>query len=388
MQIVFWLSVFFVIYSYAIYPFILRLLVIGKKQNNVFYDENELPLVSVIIAAYNEESVIVEKLDSVLQSSYPHDKLEILIGSDASSDKTIPLVQEMSQRFPLIRCFDFSERRGKPSVVNDLVNHSKGEILILTDANVIFSENTIINLIRHFKKQSIGLVDTHMVNRGLKKEGISYQEKAYISREVQIKHMESLIWGTMMGPFGGCYAVRREDYSDVPPHSLVDDFYINMKVLEKGKKAVNELESVVFEDVSNSMRDEFRRKVRISAGNFQNLGRFKHLLWPPWSGTGFAFLSHKVLRWFGPLFLILALVSNIFLAKHSVFYSLTLAGQLLLMFGIPFFDRILKKINIHLSVVRLAVHFYAMNLALLVGLFKYLKGIRTGIWKPTPRNQQ
>jgi len=388
MLIVFWLSVFFVIYSYAIYPFILKLLVIGKKQNNVFYDENELPLVSVIIAAYNEESVIVEKLDSVLQSSYPDDKLEILIGSDASSDKTIPLVKEMSQRFPLIRCFDFSERRGKPSVVNDLVSHSKGEILILTDANVIFSTDTIINLIRHFKNQSIGLVDTHMVNRGLKKEGISYQEKAYISREVQIKHMESLIWGTMMGPFGGCYAVRREDYSDVPPHSLVDDFYINMKVLEKGKKAVNELESVVFEDVSNSMRDEFRRKVRISAGNFQNLGRFRQLLWPPWSGTGFAFLSHKVLRWFGPLFLILTLVANIFLVRHSVFYSLTLAGQLLLMFGIPFFDWMLKKINIHLSVVRLAVHFYAMNLALLVGLFKYLKGIQTGIWKPTPRNQQ
>ena len=388
MLIVFWLSVFFVIYSYAIYPFILKLLVIGKKQNNVFYDENELPLVSVIIAAYNEESVIVEKLDSVLQSSYPDDKLEILIGSDASSDKTIPLVKEMSQRFPLIRCFDFSERRGKPSVVNDLVSHSKGEILILTDANVIFSTDTIINLIRHFKNQSIGLVDTHMVNRGLKKEGISYQEKAYISREVQIKHMESLIWGTMMGPFGGCYAVRREDYSDVPPHSLVDDFYINMKVLEKGKKAVNELESVVFEDVSNSMRDEFRRKVRISAGNFQNLGRFRQLLWPPWSGTGFAFLSHKVLRWFGPLFLILTLVANIFLVRHSVFYSLTLAGQLLLMFGIPFFDWMLKKINIHLSVVRLAVHFYAMNLALLVGLFKYLKGIQTGIWKTTPRNQQ
>lgn len=388
MLIVFWLSVFFVIYSYAIYPFILKLLVIGKKQNNVFYDENELPLVSVIIAAYNEESVIVEKLDSVLQSSYPNDKLEILIGSDASSDKTIPLVKEMSQRFPLIRCFDFSERRGKPSVVNDLVSHSKGEILILTDSNVIFSTDTIINLIRHFKNQSIGLVDTHMVNRGLKKEGISYQEKAYISREVQIKHMESLIWGTMMGPFGGCYAVRREDYSDVPPHSLVDDFYINMKVLEKGKKAVNELESVVFEDVSNSMRDEFRRKVRISAGNFQNLGRFRQLLWPPWSGTGFAFLSHKVLRWFGPLFLILTLVANIFLVRHSVFYSLTLAGQLLLMFGIPFFDWMLKKINIHLSVVRLAVHFYAMNLALLVGLFKYLKGIQTGIWKPTPRNQQ
>lgn len=387
MQLVFWISVFVVVFSYAVYPLILKILSIGKKPNNVVFDAEHLPKVSVIIAAFNEEAVIHEKLISVLESNYPADKLEILVGSDASTDKTIPLVANLSRLYPQIKFFDFSERRGKPSVVSDLARHSNGEVLVLTDANVIFSNSALFHLAKHFKNPGIGLVDTHMVNKGLKKDGISFQEKAYISREVRIKHMESLIWGTMMGPFGGCYAVRREDFSDIPPHSLVDDFYINMKVLEKGKKAVNELQAIVYEDVSNNLRDEFRRKIRIATGNFQNLSRFAHLLWPPWSGTGFAFLSHKVLRWFGPLFLILALISNIPLALQSGFYVFTLVSQVSLMFMVPLADLALKKINIHVAPLRLIVHFYSMNLALLLGLTRYIKGVKTGVWKPTPRNQ-
>lgn len=387
MQALFWISVFMVIFSYAVYPLILKLLAIGKKPNQVLFDETELPFISVIIAAFNEESVIGEKIQSVLNNNYPTQKLEILVGSDASTDQTIPIVHKLSETTGSLRYFDFRERRGKPSVVNDLVSNSKGEILVLTDANVFFSNDTLLQLARHFKNQDIGLVDTHMINKGLKKEGISYQEKAYISREVKIKHLESLIWGTMMGPFGGCYAIRREDYSEVPPHSLVDDFYINMKVLEKGKKAVNELHAIVYEDVSNDLRAEFRRKIRIATGNFQNLRRFSHLLWPPWSGTAFAFLSHKVIRWFGPILLIIALLANLPLLSLHWFYKLTFAGQLFLMFGVPLLDWLLKKINIHIAPLRLVVHFYSMNLALLIGMYRYLKGVKSGVWKPTPRHQ-
>jgi len=387
MQALFWISVFLVVFSYAVYPLILKLLAMGKKTNQVLFNEPELPFISVIIAAFNEEGVIGEKIQSVLNSSYPNDKLEILVGSDASFDQTIPIVHNLSETNQSIRYFDFSERRGKPSVVNDLVSNSKGEILVLTDANVFFSTDTLLQLARNFKNPEIGLVDTNMVNKGLKKEGISYQEKAYISREVKIKHLEGLIWGTMMGPFGGCYAIRREDYSEVPPHSLVDDFYINMKVLEKGKKTVNELHAIVYEDVSNDLKAEFRRKTRIATGNFQNLMRFGHLLWPPWSGVAFSFLSHKVLRWFGPILLIIALLANIPLLHQHWIYQVALAGQLFLMFGIPVIDWLLKKFNIHIAPLRLVLHFYSMNLALLTGMYLYLKGVKSGVWKPTPRHQ-
>ncbi len=385
MIVFFWLSVFLVLFSYAIYPVLLKILAIGKKPNRDIYAFDELPSVSVIIAAYNEEVVIGEKIQSVLDSSYPVSKLEILVGSDASTDTTASVVKQFGQPLVSISCFDFPVRRGKPSVVNDLVSRATGEILVLTDANVIFSPDTLLHLIRHFKNPSIGLVDTNMVNRGLKPAGISNQEKAYISREVKIKNLESLVWGAMMGPFGGCYAIRRNDFSAIPANSLVDDFYVNMKILESGQQAVNELNAIVYEEALDSPKAEFRRKARIATGNFQNLKRFAHLLWPPWQPIGFAFLSHKVLRWFGPIFLILAFTLNIPLAMDSNIYFATLLAQSVLMFLVPLLDQLLRIFNIHCSLLRMIVHFYNMNLALLVGMIRYLRGVNSGVWSPTPR---
>jgi len=268
--------------------------------------------------------------------------------------------------------------------VNDLVLDSRGSILMLTDANVMFDTSTIFNSVRHFKNSEIGLVDTNMINKGLKVEGISYQEKAYISREVMIKNMEGRLWGTMMGPFGGCYSIRKEDYSPVPPNYLVDDFYINMKVFEKRQKAINDLDARVFEDVSNILKDEFRRKVRIATGNWQNLKAFWHLLFR--RKLGFCFLSHKVLRWKGPFFILAALITNAILASNSEIYLVLLAFQLLLIL-LPLLDFMLKGINIHIKPLRLVTHFYAMNLALFFGFFKAMRPIKSGTWDRTPRNQ-
>jgi hypothetical protein len=188
----------------------------------------------------------------------------------------------------------------------------------------------------------------------------------------------------MMGPFGGCYAIRKEDYTKVPENYLVDDFYINMKIFEKGKKAINDLEAKVFEVVSNNIFDEFRRKIRIATGNFQNLKTFFHLLFV--KNIGFCFLSHKVLRWLGPFFLIIALGLNILLAFKGEFYQLLLLFQVLLLM-LPFVDLLLKMAGIHSRFLRLVTHFYAMNLALFIGFFKYLRPIKSGTWQRTRRNQ-
>jgi hypothetical protein len=269
-------------------------------------------------------------------------------------------------------------------VINDLVAESKGSIFMLSDANVMFDTSTVFNVVRHFKNPEIGLVDTNMINKGLKREGISHQEKAYISREVHIKDMEGRLWGTMMGPFGGCYAIRKEDYSPVPPNYLVDDFYINMKIFEKRKMAINDLEARVFEDVSNVLKDEFRRKVRIATGNWQNLRAFAHLLWR--KNLGFCFWSHKVLRWKGPFFIITALVISGILGTQSNIYLAFFGFQIVLLL-LPLLDFFLKKLNIHIKPLRLVTHFYAMNLALLIGFFKSWKTIKSGVWDRTPRNQ-
>lgn len=381
--LIFWIAVFLILHTYVLYPLILLVFSSGRKGNTVFYERNEdLPMVSVIISAHNEESCIKDKVESIYAGNYPGEKFEVLIGSDHSTDKTADIIKGLMKDHPSLKFFDFYERRGKGMVVNDLVHKSTGTILVLTDANVIFSENTLYYLVRHFKNEKIGLVDTNMINRGMKEDGISYQEKAYISREVRIKDNESRLWGAMMGPFGGCYAIRKEDYNRVPSNFLVDDFYINMKIFEKGKLAINDVNAVVFENLPDELKVEFHRKVRIGTGNFQNLREFWKLLFT--SRYGFAFLSHKVLRWFGPFFLLAALVANIWLASGNSFYLGILAFHLLV-YLIPLIDWSLKKIKIYIGPFRLATHFFSMNAALFIGFFRSLGKVRSGAWERTER---
>jgi cellulose synthase/poly-beta-1,6-N-acetylglucosamine synthase-like glycosyltransferase len=382
-QVIFWLSVLLVLHTYVFYPLMLQLFSRGRKGNSiVFGQEDELPLVSVIIAAHNEEACIYEKIRSIYNGSYPQSQFEVLIGSDNSNDRTSEIVTGMLGQFPSLQFFDFRERRGKGSVVNDLVNSASGTILVLTDANVMFDRDTLFYMVRHFKNPAIGLVDTNMVNIGMKEEGISHQEKAYISREVKIKEMESFVWGAMMGPFGGCYAIRKEDYRQVPSNFLVDDFYINMTIFEKGKLAINDTHSIVFENIPDDLKIEFKRKVRIGTGNFQNLRRFWRLVFT--ARYGFAFVSHKIIRWFGPFLLLAALGINIYLALQVDFYLFLLAGQLLI-YMIPLIDWLLKKVNVNFGPFRLATHFFSMNAALFTGFFRSLGNVRSGAWERTER---
>lgn len=384
-QILFWFSGLMVFHSYVLFPLILKFLARNKSLDFTSEEQDELPKLSILVAAFNEELVIAEKVESVFKSNYPIDKFELLIGSDNSTDQTNSIVQSFADRYPNLVFKAYQKRRGKQNVVNDLYHLSTGSILILTDANVIFDVNTLLEIARPFQNTEIGLVDTNMINRGMREEGISHQEKAYISREVLIKHQESVVWGSMMGPFGGCYAIRREDYSKVPSNALVDDFYINMKIFDKGKKAVNNLDAKVYEDVSNDIKVEMIRKIRIATGNFQNLRWFGHLLWPMNNGIAFTFLSHKVLRWLGPFFILFALVSSAFLIDLE-FYKWVFFLQLAALF-LPLVDFILKTMNIHLRVLRFITHFYSMNIALFIGFFRFSRGVKSGVWKVTKRNQ-
>jgi cellulose synthase/poly-beta-1,6-N-acetylglucosamine synthase-like glycosyltransferase len=385
--IVFIISVLFLLHSYILYPIILWLLALNRKSDYQHYSlSDDLPFVSIIMSAHNEEAVIETKIKSIFNTTYPISKIEILVGSDCSTDATNSILSNFAKSNANITFVEFNQRQGKIGVMNQLVDMAKGDIIVSTDANVFLDSNTLFNLVKFFKDSRVGLVDTLMLNTGIRREGISYQESAYITREVGIKNREGLLWGSMIGPFGGCYALRKEFYVKPPLNSLVDDFYINMKVIEAGKHSINNKEAFVYEDVSNVLSEEFRRKVRISIGNFQNLKTFKHMLWPPTKPSAFAFLSHKVLRWLGPIFIIAALISNAFLAFQNNFFLSLLIAQLVV-FSLPLIDFILKHINLHIVLLRFATHFFSMNLALLIGLIKYFKGVNSNVWQPTQRNQ-
>lgn len=394
LTVIFLLSAGGLFHTYLFYPFLLMLLSRRKRPERPrFNAADEWPRISVLLSVYNEEKVIRQKLESLFQSVYPGQNLVFFIGSDASSDATNAIVEEMALGRQDLHFLPFTQRRGKPSVLNDLAGEafrlqppSRSHLLLITDANVFLEPDTIQKLASHFKDAEIGLVDAHMINTGLKREGISTSETQYIRAESMIKYREGQIWGAMIGPFGGCYMLRSVLYEPIPPHFLVDDFYLAMKAFEKGARAMNDLDARCFEAVSHDINEEYRRKSRIAAGNYQNLLAFKSLWFPPFRPLSFAFFSHKILRWLGPfaIFLMLASSLGLFLLGNLL-SGWVFLFLIVITLGLPLLDKALGVVGYHGFWLRGLRYFMAMNLALLAGFFRWMKGVRSGAWEPPKR---
>jgi len=381
--ILFLASVFLILQTYLFYPLWMLLFTSKAEIENEIYTANdELPTIGILIAAYNEEKIIGEKINSVFKTDYPLVKINVYVGSDASTDRTDQIISELSKKYPNLRLIKFGGRSGKANIINALAEQANEEIFILTDANVIFKEDTIFNLVKHFKDKKYAQVCANIIKVSGSDHGIAKQEKSYIVFENKIKHAEYKRWNVVMGAEGGCYAIRKEFYAPVPKNFFMDDFYITMNVIERNKKIVFDKEAICYEDVPTQAHEEFKRKVRISIGNFQNLFRYKKLLFPFWKGSAFAFLSHKVLRWFTPFFLIICLLSSAALAWHCPLFLILLLIQTGLML-FPLIDLMLPFKN---PLLKFISHFYLMNLALLKGFFMFAKGVETSIWQPTKRN--
>lgn len=382
-----------VLHTYLLYPLIVKHLAKKKETQPIpATKQATCPPVFILMAVYNEEKVIRQKLESIFTTNYPLEKIWVLIGSDNSTDATNAIIEEFQKQYQQLQYHNFSGRNGKIHIINqlfekhkNLIQQHQDNLAVLTDANVFFTPEMLPELAKYFSNPAIGLVGANVLNIDVKDIGISFQEQFYVQRENVIKHYESEAFGAMMGAFGACYALRASLFLPVPDNFIVDDFFQTMQILDNRKQAVKALEAICYEDVSEDMFEEYRRKKRISAGNFQNLKHFSHLLFR-WDGVSFAFWSHKVLRWLSPLFIIFAFVSSWLLIDFHIIYSLAFFGQLFL-FTLPFFDRILKwTTNKQIKVIRFITYFYLMNVALLIGFFNYLKGINSNVWKPTKRN--
>jgi cellulose synthase/poly-beta-1,6-N-acetylglucosamine synthase-like glycosyltransferase len=385
LQVFFWFCIIAIFHSYVIYPLILRFLALGKQENsNIYTLEDDLPHVSILVAVYNEEQVIEEKVRSVFAGNYPISKIELIIGSDESTDKTNFILVKLAEEFPQLRFFPLKPRMGKGNVLNSIVKEAKSDLLVYTDAKVILRIDTVYQLIKHLKEPAIGLVGGKLLNKVHNSTGISIQENAFMRREFVLKHQEGLIWGSMVGAYGALYAIRKNLVPVIPVLFIVDDFYITLKVLEGSEKAILNPEAIGYLNVPNEMKEEFRRKVRIAKGNFQNLFAFHHILWPPWKGSAFSYFSHKVLRWLGPFFILSILLCNFFLLDKGFIYILTISFQIILLI-IPALDYVLRKLGIHILFLRFITHFYGMNAALLAGFLNYVKGIKSNVWEPTRR---
>jgi cellulose synthase/poly-beta-1,6-N-acetylglucosamine synthase-like glycosyltransferase len=383
-KIIFWFSLLLVFHSYVLYPWLLQILSSGKKDPVKPESDTFLPPVTILMSVHNEEKILPAKLNSILASDYPPEKLTVIIGSDASTDRTNSILREYGKKHPLIRSMLFSERQGKPAVINKLVESTADELIIMTDAKVIFHEQTVKSLVQHFTNPETGIVGGNILNKTVEKDGVSIQEKAFMSREILMKYREGLIWGATVGVYGAIYAIRKNLYTPVPDGFSVDDFFISLNVLRKNRRALLDINVITYEEVPNLLSEEYRRKVRIATGNYRNMLFFSREILTPWRGPSFAYISHKVIRWLGPFIILTFLVSNMLLFRSGELYRYTLyaAGLISCM---PIIDYFLSKIGIHIVILRFVRHFVTMNIALLHGFINNIGGKKSDVWQPTNR---
>ena len=343
------------------------------------------------MAAFNEEDVIDDKMKNLLELNFETSSIRFWIGSDGSSDRTVEIVKSYAQSYFRIHFFDFQERRGKSSVINELIEKSSREnaadILLMTDASVMSSPDVLQQAVAQMSHYELAYVDIPIVPRANKEDGITLGEQNYLSFETRLKTMESLIWQQPMGVYGGFYLLKRKYFEPVPAEFAVDDFFLILSTLEKGGKGDIMTHLPCWEPHSGSLLDEYKRKRRISGGNMQNLWRFRKMLVSTPLQQAYSFLSHKVLRWFGPFWIALMLLSSGILALigNNIFTCVFL----LLVIGIviiPVIDYLLTRTMGLKLWTRNIRYFVWMNLALLAGIKRQLNGIKGNVWDPPKRS--
>ncbi len=339
---------------------------------------NNLPLVAIVVSAYNEEEVIAKKIKSTLNTNYPEEKVEIWIGSDGSNDQTNTIVEEFAAQYPNVKSFYFRERTGKPGVLNELIKNIDAEILVLTDADTFFHPDTIPELVKPFSEPEIGGVQADIKSYVSQKDEVARPEKVYNDREFKIKKGESY-YGSVIGAYGACYAIRKNLYKAVPPEFYVDDFFIFMKVLEAGYKTVFAPNAVCDMEISGKSDVQFQRKIRISIGNFQNFFRFRAFINPFKNFTSLAFFSHKVIRWMGPFLMVFVLLANGFLLGYDPFFKWLFLGQGIF-YCLGILDLLLSDWFMEIKPIRYIRHFVLMNAALFIGFFRFLTFEGDGKW--------
>lgn len=385
------------VWSYLLYPALVFSLASIRKPGSVTRqhgttidtEQNKLirhdrHSVSVLIPVYNEEKVIRKKLTSILLSDYPAESLEIIVGSDASDDSTDGIVSSFAAETNRVRLHRSDERRGKAAMLNDLAQTARGEILIISDANVIFSADTVRLLAVGLSDTATGLCDAAVKPALSATYGVAPQENLYSRFESALKSAEATVWGTMTGPYGGCYAIRRELFPVIPENTLVDDLYVGLTVIKKEYAVKNIPSAIVTEDTQSDLASQYKRRVRIAAGSYQNLFRFGPF--PSHSiKISFSFFSHKVLRWLTPFLLMLVFMTTVILSASSVFYFCLLALQLIFLL-LSALDLALNECGRKMLFLRYVTQFMMMNAALAEGFLKALTGIKNGIWEPTKRD--
>lgn len=384
----FWLSLFLILYIYIGYPLVIKLL---SELNRSITKKNEeyLPKVSILIAAFNEEKYIENTINNKLELDYPTDKLEIIVVSDDSTDKTDFLVKQISvntdRNVKLIRQVP---RAGKTSGLNLIFPETQGDIIVFSDANSIYANDALKKLVRNFADPKIGYVTGKMeyVNKdgSLVGDGCS----GYMKYENWLRKHESLT-GSIVGVDGGIDAMRKSLYEPLRPDQQ-PDFVQPLKVIEKGYRVIYEPDAVLREEVLDDSKKEFEMRVRVILRALCALYDMRHLFFFRKNLMySFQLISHKLLRYLAFTFILTCFTSNILLiliGSHSIYIVLFIAQLLIYLFAYQG-SRFIKNKNTPYYYF-IPYYFILLNLACFQAVKLYTRGVKSVTWDPRGGNKK
>lgn len=375
MKAVFWIMVFGVFYAYVGYPLLLAALAYARPRPVRETGSDPLPTVSIIIPVHNEAEIIERKIQNTLSLNYPSDRLQIVFVSDASSDGSTDILNRHAGQAGFT-VLEVPVRKGKANALNMALGVVTGDIVIFSDASIILDADALRHIVAKFADPEIGCVsgEDHIREGG--------GEGLYGRYELFLRNQESRI-GSIVGASGSFYAQRRvlcEPFVE----GVAPDFLSVLNTVERGARAVTE--PLAFGDMRSvrGHRSEFQRKVRTLIRGFAALSMKRRLLNPFRFGLfALELLSHKLVRWWVPFFLLGSLVTNAFLLD-SEFYVLLFALQVLF-YALAAIASV-EGSPLHESAIgRVPLYFSLVNLAILVAWIKYFVGVRQEIWDPSKR---
>jgi cellulose synthase/poly-beta-1,6-N-acetylglucosamine synthase-like glycosyltransferase len=381
-RLTFWVSFALLAYVYVGYPLVLAALTSFKKSMDPPALSSH-PKVTLIISAFNEQDVIAAKLNNALELDYPKSLLQVIVVSDSSTDATDKIVSRYEHMGVfLVRQ---SNRLGKSSGLNLGVSHAIGDILVFSDANALYQKDALRHLVKHFSNPQVGYVvgNARYVEKAVETQS-AQAEGLYWKLETWLKKRESL-FHSVIGGDGAIYAIRRVLYSPLEPTDI-SDFLNPLQIVDSGYLGVFEPAAVSYEETAESFRKEYRRKIRIVSRSLNALRRVPGVL-NPFHETRHWFLlvSHKLLRWLAPVFMIAALISSAFLSRFPLFrwiISLQVAFYVLALLG-----WLTAESKTTWKICSFTYYFCLVNLASLVGCAKCLRGDLSGVWTP-PRQKE
>lgn len=369
------------VYIYVGYPLLLFLLewFCGKKVKK----DKIFPKISIIIAAHNEELVIQEKIANTLELEYPKNKIEIIVASDASTDKTDTIVSLNSTKgIKLIRAL---ERRGKTSIQNLAVKAANGEIIVFTDATTMLIKQSLLRIVENFADPSVGCVGGELCYVNKEKTATGSGGGLYWRYEQFLKKRESNI-SSLIGVSGCFYAIRKELYEPIA-EDLISDFVVSWGIVAKGYRSVYEAQAICFEESNSKDVEEFNMRVRVALRSLTGMLLLRRFLNPFRYGFfSLQLISHKLLRYLVPFFLLAILAINVILVRIDGSYVIFLYGQILF-YSVAIFGYLLQRVGKGSKLLNIPFYFCLVNIASFMAIIQFLKGRRLTVWLPRRQTQ-